>query len=167
MRSLLGVLLLALGVLAGRSAALGLQRRSRALELTQRLLLALKLALEYSGAPLGVLLRSLSRREDLRGFSFLERTLALMEEGTPLPRAFCAAASAQRGILGAQGSALLCRLGSMLGTTDKQGQLELLERELASLAVLQEEARRDRQKNAGLYRAAGAFAGFAAFILLV
>ncbi len=70
-------------------------------------------------------------------------------------------------VLGGEGAALLLRLGSLLGATDKPGQTELLSHELARLESLCHSAKETREHCASLYRAAGVFTGFAVFILVI
>ena len=160
-------LLLGAGCFCGVCAAQRLKKRERALFETYRFLHSLKLALEYSGAPLGAILQTLYEDGQFRDLFFLTALFGRLSADEPLPQAWEAAAKGERGALGDAGAALLGRLGLLLGTTDKQGQTALLERELTLLSDMCDAASQKRKRCAALYRAAGAFAGFAIFILLV
>ena len=129
----LAFLALPCGFLAGMSAAARLKQRETALLETRQFLLALKLSLEFSGAPLSALLYALAEDERFRSLSFLQSLFRRLADGAALPAAWQKAAKDEEKRLGPAGAALLGRLGSLLGTTDKPGQLEVFARELAAL----------------------------------
>ena len=161
------VLALFAGAFAGFSAAKKLKTRETSLEKLLQFLLVLKLSLEYGGKPLGGLLRELEQREETKANSFPGMLTAELQNGAALPQAWKTASLAEKGTIGSEGTALLLRLGALIGTTDKPGQSELLSSELRRLDQLYQSAKEKRERCAPLYRAVGAFAGFAVFILAV
>ena len=161
------VLALVFGIYFGFSAAKRLKERESALFQTFQFLLSLKLSLEYGGKPLGAMLEALFREERFRSYSFLSAALKEIQRGAALPKAWETAAKCEEKMLGAECCALLLRVGAAIGTTDKPGQSELLSRELLRLDELCKNAKQKREHCAVLFRAAGAFAGFAVFILVI
>ena len=167
MTEALAVFAMAVGVYAGFCAAARLKERENALLKTRQFLFALKLSLEYGGKPLGELFFELSKQERFASFSFLSALLREANKGVALPDAWETAAAGEEKRLGAECCALLLRLGAVLGTTDKPGQMEMLLRELVQLDGLCNAAKEKRERCSSLYRACGAFFGFAVFILLI
>ncbi len=166
MTEALAVFGLVFGIYAGFSAASRLKERETALLLARQFLFALKLSLEYGGKPLGELFLDLSKQERFASFSFLYSLMRQVNQGVALPDAWKTAAAGEEKRLGSEGFALLLRLGAVLGTTDKPGQTELLSRELLVMDGLCKAAKERRERCAAVYRACGAFAGFAVFILV-
>ena len=166
MREAVSLLVLFGGFVLGFSAADRLRRREKALCALRQMLLEVKLSLSFGSVPLPVLLNKLSADARFTHEAFLSALTGALQNGEALPAAWKAAAESAASSFGKEGSALLLRLGAVLGTTDKPGQLELLSRELAALDGLCESAAKKRQRCGAMYRAAGAFFGFSAFLLV-
>lgn len=166
MRELFAPAVLFCALALGFSAADRLRKRETALCALRQMLLEVHLSLSFGSVPLPALLLSLSREARFARVPFLSALTLLLQNGEALPDAWNAAAAAASS-LGAEGSALLLRLGAVLGKTDKPGQLEVLSREIAALDALCAAALQKRRRNGALYRAAGAFFGVSAFLILM
>ncbi|MBQ7596962.1 MAG: hypothetical protein IJU56_00095 [Clostridia bacterium] len=167
MRELFSPAVLFCALALGFSAADRLRKRETALCALRQMLLEVHLSLSFGSVPLPALLLSLSQEARFARVPFLSALTLLLQNGEALPDAWNAAAAAAASSLGKEGSALLLRLGAVLGKTDKPGQLEVLSREIAALDALCAAALQKRRRNGALYRAAGAFFGVSAFLILM
>ena len=146
MREFFALLVLFGGFALGFSAANRLRRREKALCALRQMLLEVKLSLSFGSVPLPVLLNKLSADARFTHEAFLSALTGALQNGEALPEAWKAAAESAASSLGKE--------------------VELLSRELAALDGLCESAAKKRQRCGAMYRAAGAFFGFSAFLLV-
>ena len=163
MHRFLGIALFVLFLLLGNRAAERFARRKLLLEQTATFLFTLKIETAFACRPFPALLRQIALRSNR--FSLLCELDRLLQTGTPMPSAWAEAAKKTQGYT-AEERAELCAIGNALGTTDRNGQTELLSRAFEWFQSREKTAALQAKQYGVLFRCAGAFAGIAAFIVL-
>ena len=151
----------------GLSAAAGLGRRVRELELSLAVVAGLAGELQYSLAPPSQAVERLAARPSLGRMGYLGDCASLCRQGTPFPRAWKTALGRARGALLPEDLGPLAELGETLGQCDLAGQLASLDRADRLLRCQLEEARAQRLGRGKLYRTMGVLSGVFLAILFV
>ncbi len=151
-------------ILLGLRARYTLKAREMTISSLLQFLQTLKLQMAYGCAALPDLLQSLSSDD---GLAFLPVCCRMMEEGVSFQKAWeTAVQTSALPLLPAQ-TAQLLRLGSLLGTTDLGGQMQILQQVTSFFEEALSDAKRCRAQKASLYSCLGVFAGFLIFIVTV
>ena len=162
MRFMLGVSVWCFNVFFGLRMRKQLQLRYVTLQRLARFFETVRLRMAYDALPL------LALFEDAGGdLPFLERCCALVREGESLESAWTN--SIRAAALPMDGEALeaLCMLGAVLGTTDLDGQLQILRRAADTMDSFASRARLRYEKYAPVSTSFGFFAGFAFFVFMI
>ena len=151
-------------ILLGLRARYTLKARETALSSLLQFLQTLKLQMAYGCAALPDLLQSLS---SAGGPAFLPVCCRMMEEGVSFRQAWEAAVRTSALPLLPMQTEQLLRLGSLLGTTDLDGQMQVLQQATVFFEEALSDAKHCRAQKAPLYGCLGVFAGFLFFIVTV
>lgn len=161
MKYMLAVSVWCFSVLAG----LWMRRRQRARWKTLAALATffetIRLRMEYAALPLLPLLE-----ENAGDLTFLTRCCAAVRAGESFSAAWSAAIRETTLPLDKDARDDLCALGALLGTTDLNGQLQILHRAGRTMEDLAQRARSRYEKYAPVCNGCGIFAGFALFVFM-
>ncbi|MGN0641678.1 MAG: stage III sporulation protein AB [Huintestinicola sp.] len=166
-------ILITMSALTGCLAANGLKRRVDALRQLKLMLENIRLMIRYEAAPLGEIVCRLCESGAYGRLDFLP-SLRESLEGEDIYSAemnfnlfWSAALEEHRGAFSEEDMTLLANLGSVLGTTDAEGQLSALSLAEAETSNLISGANEQYRAKGRLYRSLGAVAGALIAVVII
>ncbi len=151
----------------GLSAASGLGRRVRELELSLSVVAGLAGELRYRLAPPDQAVARLEERASLSRVGYLAHCASLCRSGMPFPQAWKTALDQAKTSLLPEDLQALAGLGETLGQCDLEGQLSALDQADKLLRYQLQQAREQRLGRGKLYRTMGVLSGVFLVILFV
>ncbi|MBQ7003810.1 MAG: stage III sporulation protein AB [Oscillospiraceae bacterium] len=143
---------------AGFLAAAKLRRQAAQMQLLTALLCDFMTYIRYQCLPLEELLNLFAAHPHYRSFRFLHRTAEGFSAAVP-PSLLWQEAVAEDAAVPPQAQAILHALGTMLGTTDAEGQLASLEMYRMQMQTAADEMKEQSHKKGTLYCQLGVLAG--------
>ncbi len=111
--------------LSGVTVSSHLKKRKELLEAVLAFLGSLKIEFRYSALPLERIAEKYAKEENYRSLSFLSQCLSEIQDGADFPFAWKRAVENER-LFSPSEKAKLSQLGSLLGTSDAQQQVNML-----------------------------------------
>lgn len=145
--------------------SLRLRKRAEILDKTFLMLNEIKIMLEYSCPSMYELIQMLAEKECYMGM-FTSECKKELEEGIDFPAAWSSAVE-KYGIYKKEERDKLIQLGSLLGTSDLESQLSVLQMYIISFDAFRKDAQVKNQKYAGTSVFVGTFCAFGLFVMLI
>lgn len=162
------VLLLAAFTLSGRVLSIRVKERVKILEKFRLMLKLMQTEIEYVNMPTYELLKNASQRQELSDVLFIKDCLKNLDNGMSFDSGWEQAVNQSKlSELESDDIQLIISFGNSLGTTDREGQLNLcgMYEKMAENKI--EEARNRMKTHAALYSKLGAICGIAVVIILI
>ena len=165
---LLGAVLLWISLIyAGVIYSTKLNKRITLLKKTILMFEEMKILLEYLNTPVYDLVSIAEDKDYFRDLKFLYLCCDYLKKGADFPDAWKKAIDESATIYTTQEKEHLLQLGENLGTSNKEGQIKLLNMQIVSFEDFLQKAKHKRKKYAGTAKALGLLSGCMIFILAI
>lgn len=127
----------------------------------------MKILLEYLNTPVYDLVNITRDKDYFRNLKFLHLCCNYLKKGEDFPDAWKNAIDESATMYMTQEKERLLQLGENLGTSNKEGQMKILNMQIVSFEDFLQKAKHKRKKYAGTAKALGVLSGCMIFILAI
>ncbi|MGN0666346.1 MAG: stage III sporulation protein AB [Huintestinicola sp.] len=165
------VILAAMSICTGFIAADGLMHRLQALKQLRMMLENIRLMIRYESVPLDEIFRRLSENESYDRLLFIAPAAEMLQgvpyAGTSFSSQWEDIVNKHCGSFTREDTDIICSLGTVLGTTDTEGQLSALSLAVEMTDTLISDASEQYRAKGRLYRSLGAIAGALIAVIII